>query len=300
MHAAAAASGSDDEDSERMKRLPYIAALLITAIGIGTAGYYVWSWTYTTSVPFEYNPPLIFAILVKPMVQGKQMRFTFMTGAGESYISSEAVDALKAAGAEGGFSSLTADTSLGGYCHRQRYKVIEPRFLPPVAGRPVDGMLGGNFITSTGSLEDSDRKPPLLQFDFKEKILTIDWHPQRSPLNLPAGTIRLPMHQDYDGDYSVSLRVNGRKDENFMLDESSPVGLIVPWSLLPGQTGKGLKIAQRWTAFPVSLNIGGRVLKVRAWVSPDDPEAVRLGPSLLARYRVTIDYAESVLYLSPP
>ncbi len=189
----------------------------------------------------------------------------------------------------------SAEFALGSFRYRLSYHQIEETDLHP----HTDGIVGCDlFAPSPGFDGTADRQGARITLDFKAHLLTLEDGPILGPLHLPKGTLQTPLLRDGDGVYYVLLPLNNGASYRFALgigtrDVVLPAGSV----LFPSSSGQGYVNAAG--VVPVTLTVRGQDLTVLAVALPGNNATGVLGMSLLANYRVIIDFRSLRLYLEP-
>jgi len=188
-----------------------------------------------------------------------------------------------------------ADFALGNYHAHLFYEEVAEAELHP----HTDGVLGLDLFTPSPGFDGQNRRPGArITIDFKTKLMTVEDGAEFAPLHLPPGTVQAPLLRDDDGRYSLLLPLNNGVSYRFILgigyrEVLLPTGAV----LFPNREGTGYVNATGLV--PVTLSMSGQDLSVQAIALPEYRPTGILGMSLLANYRVVVDFRNDRLYLEP-
>ena len=191
--------------------------------------------------------------------------------------------------------SPSAEFVLGSYRTQLFYDQIDESALDPHS----EGALGIDlFAPSRGFQGEYVRRGVRLTLDFKTNLCLLEDGPKLEPLHLPPGTVQAPLLRDGDGPYYLVLPLNNGASYRFDLGIGSR-DVILPKGSVLFPARQGLSYVDAVGIVPVTLAMSGQDLTAQAVALPDSPETGVLGMSLLANYRVVLDFRNRRLYLEP-
>ena len=189
----------------------------------------------------------------------------------------------------------STDFALASYRIHLFYEEIEEAELHPHTA----GLIGVDLFAPYPGFEGQNRRMGArITLDFKKNLLKIEDGPTLEPLKLPEGTLQTPLFRDDVGRYYVLLPLNYGASCRFVLgigvrDVSLPTGAVV----FPAPTGAGYVDAAG--VVPITLTLSGQDVTVLATALPGPQTIGVLGMTLLANYRVVVDFRNPRLYLEP-
>jgi len=249
---------------------------------------------HVTTLPFTYSSDQG-SIQFRTLIAGQQHPLEFNTLLTKPLLGSRLYQQLSHA--EVGIDRLNpaADFALGSYHAHLVYGEIAEAELHP----HMEGILGLDLFTPSPGFDGQNRRPGArITIDFKTKLMTVEDGAEFAPLNLPPGTVQAPLLRDDDGRYSLLLPLNNGASYRFTLgigyrEVLLPAGAV----LFPNREGTGYVNATGLV--PVTLSMSGQDLSVQAIALPEYRPTGILGMSLLANYRVVVDFRNNRLYLEP-
>jgi hypothetical protein len=188
-----------------------------------------------------------------------------------------------------------ADFALGNYRARLFYAEIAETELHPY----TEGVLGLDMFAPSPGFDGQNSRPGArLTFDFKESLMHIEDGPELAPLHLPEGTVEAPLLRDPDGRYYLLLPLNDGASYRFALGIGSR-DVQIPTGSVHVLAREGNGYANPVGIVPVTLTFGDQDLSVQAVGLHETQTTGVLGMSLLAQYRVVLDFRNRRLYLEP-
>ena len=251
---------------------------------------------HVTTAPFTYNA-IDGSLRFQALVQGQPHLLEFDTRAMKTVLVRPLYERLNKA--ESGIDTLSpsADFALEGYHAHLFYDESEESAFPT----RVEGMLGLDMFAPSPGFEGRNvRRGARVTLDFKAGLARIEDGPSLEPLHFPKGTVQTPLLRDgADGAYYVVLSLNDGVRYRFALGVGER-NVILP-------TGSVLFVSPDATHYvnavggvPVTLTFGGEDKTVLAVALQSPLPSGVLGMSLLANYRVVLDFRNNRLSLEPP
>ena len=282
------------EGTQRMRRRSAQILLLLGPALLAILAWHLLHPSHTAALPFTYDPvqgSVRFRVGVAERTQMFELN-TFLT---KTAIGRRLYHDLVQE--ETGLDQLNPSTNfaLASYRIHLFYEEIEEAELHPHTA----GLMGFDLFAPYPGFEgQNSRRGARITLDFKTHLLKIEDGPTLEPLKLPEGTLQAPMLRDEAGRYYVLLPLNYGASCRFVLgigvrDVSLPTGAV----LFPAPAGTGYVDAVG--VVPITLTLSGQEVTVLATALPGPQMTGVLGMTLLANYRVIVDFRNPRLYLEP-
>jgi hypothetical protein len=251
---------------------------------------------HVTTAPFTYNG-INGSLRFQALVQGRPCLLEFDTLAMKTVVARSLYERLNKA--ESGIDTLSpsADFALEGYHAHLFYDEAEESAFPT----RVEGMLGIDMFAPSPGFEGRNvRRGARITLDFKAGLARIEDGPSLEPLRLPKGTVQTALLRDSaDGPYYVIVPLNGGGSYRFALGVGEP-NVILPTGSVRFISHDATHYVDAVGGVPVTLTFSGQDETVQAIALHRPVPSGVLGMSLLANYRVVLDFRNNLLYLEPP
>jgi hypothetical protein len=251
------------------------------------------SWERAT-LPFSYNVAQG-SVRFETQIQGKPRLLEFNSLLTKTVLSRRLSQQLVQA--EKGIDrvSPSAEFAIGSVRTHLFYTEAPETELRPNS----DGVLGLDMFAPSPGFEGQNRRLGMrLTLDFKANRFKLEDGPQLEPLRPPTGTLQTALHREGDGPYYVLLPLNNGAVCRFVLAIGSR-DVLLPTGAVLFAAPRGRGYVDALGIVPITLTFDGHDLSTMAIAPPDQQPTGVLGMSLLADYRVILDFRNSRLYLEP-
>lgn len=275
------------------KRVFGVCLLLAIALGGALAGRYFYP-SHVTILPFTYNVPQG-SVRFRVDVEGQPRLMQFDTLQMQTALGRRLYRQLTQEQLGMDHLRPSADFAVGNHRAHLFYNEIEEEALLP----HTEGIVSCDLFAPDAGFEGRNGRPGArVTLDFKTQRLKLEDGPTLEPLSLPKGTLQAPLLRKGDGPYYLLLPLNNGDGARFALGIGCKEVLLPTGAVLfPASTGTDYVNATGMV--PVTLTLGGRDLTALAMALPHSQTFGVLGMSLLANYRVVLDFRSSRLYLEP-
>lgn len=279
---------------QRFKRRPFLLFLLLISTLIALLLWMLFAPRHAATLPMTYTATQG-SVGIPIQINGQMRSIEFNSLLTRSVLN-PSLHAQLAQGKSGVESVVpSAEVALGSYHTKVSWSEVAETELHPSA----EGILGLEpFVPSAGLDGKDHRLGGRLTLDFKANRFYIEDGAHLPLMVLPKGTLQAPLQRDEDGTYYLVLSLNDGPSYRFLLgigcrDVLLPTGAV----LFPNREGNAYVNAVG--VVPVTLTVDGKDLTVQAAALPGIQTTGILGMSLLANFRVVVDFRNDRLYLEP-
>lgn len=277
-----------------MKRRRLKALLLVCVLAGLCFAYYGWHKYRTSGIPFTYTYAQG-SVRFKATIKGRERTVELNTLLTKTVLRTSVSRTIIRD--QRGVDKLNpvAEFKTGNYHRTLFYQTVDDSILRP----QVDCILADDFFSPSKGFEGKGAATGArLTIDFDAGRVYIEDKPELNNYRPPKGTLQVPLFRSTEGLYYMVLPVNSGASYRFVL------GLGVRDVLLPSGAVQFIAPdAQGYASaigiVPVTLNFNGTDIPAQAVALPGMQPVGVFGTSLLANYKVVIDFRHLRLYLEP-